>query len=179
MFGRTGDLEQLRRGLRHQPVVGLLGPRQIGKTTVARELAACAGGNVTYFDLESPADLRRLGDEATALSDLKGLVVIDEVQRRPDLFPILRVLADRPRRPASFLVLGSASPHLLKQSSETLAGRITYHELNGFGLEDTGAKNWRKLWLRGGYPRSYLARRDSESFEWRTDIRRTYVDQDL
>src|SRR2546425_2686544 len=179
MFGRTGDLEQLRRGLRHQPVVGLLGPRQIGKTTVARELAACAGGNVTYFDLESPADLRRLKDEATALSGLRGLVVIDEIQRRPDLFPILRVLADRPRRPAGFLVLGSASPHLLQQSSETLAGRITYHELDGFGFEDVGAKNWRKLWLRGGHPRSYLARNDGGSLEWRRDRGRKYIRPDL
>src|SRR5687767_5524653 len=143
MFGRLDDLDQLRRSLRRQPVVGLLGPRQIGKTTVARELAARAPGSITYFDLESPADLRRLGDEATALSELRGLVVIDEIQRRPDLFPYLRVLADRPRRPAGFLVLGSASPHLLKQASETLAGRITYHELDGFGLSDTGKKNWR------------------------------------
>ena len=179
MFGRTDDLDEIRRRLRRQPIVGILGPRQIGKTTVARELAARAGGHVSYFDLESPADLRRLGDEATALSHLKGLVVIDEVQRRPDLFPFLRVLADRPRRPATFLVLGSAAPHLLKQSSETLAGRITYHELDGFGLADVGAKNWRRLWFRGGYPRSYLARNDAESFEWRGDLRRSYAGQDL
>lgn len=179
MFGRTDELDEIRRKMRRQPVVGLIGPRQIGKTTVARELATRFAGNVSYFDLESPADLRRLGDEATALSDLRGLVVIDEVQRRPDLFPMLRVLADRPRRPASFLVLGSASPHLLKQSSETLAGRVTYHELDGFGLADVGAKNWRKLWLRGGYPRSYLARSDAESFDWRGDLRRSYVGQDL
>ncbi len=179
MFGRTHDLDQIRRRLLRQPVVGLLGPRQIGKTTVAREIVAETGKNVTYFDLESPADLRRLGDEATALSDLTGLIVIDEVQRRPDLFPMLRVLADRPRRPATFLVLGSASPHLLKQTSETLAGRITYYELNGFGLRDIKAADWRKLWLRGGYPRSYLARNDLESFDWRTDLRRTYIDQEL
>ena len=179
MFGRTDDLDEIRRRLRRQPIVGILGPRQIGKTTVARELAARAGGTVSYFDLESPADLRRLGDEATALSHLKGLVVIDEVQRRPDLFPFLRVLADRPRRPATFLVLGSAAPHLLKQSSETLAGRITYHELQGFGLADVGAKNWRRLWFRGGYPRSYLARNDVESFDWRGDLRRSYAGQDL
>ncbi len=179
MLGRTQALDEIRRKLRRQPVVGVLGPRQIGKTTVAREMAARWRGNVSYFDLESPADLRRLGDEATALSDLQGLIVIDEVQRRPDLFPFLRVLADRPRRPATFLVLGSASPHLLKQSSETLAGRITYHELDGFGLADTGARNWRKLWLRGGYPRSYLARNERESFDWRADLRRSYVDQEL
>ena len=179
MLGRVSDLDEIRRQLRRQPVVGILGPRQIGKTTVARELATRTGGPVSYFDLESPVDARRLADEATALSDVKGLVVIDEIQRRPELFPILRVLADRPRRPASFLVLGSASPHLLKQTSESLAGRVTYVELDGFGLGDVEARNWRRLWLRGGYPRSYLARTDNESFEWRADLRRSYVDQDL
>ena len=179
MLGRIGDLDEIRRRLRRQPVVGILGPRQIGKTTIARELANRTVGLVSYFDLESPADARRLADEATALFDVKGLVVIDEVQRRPELFPILRVLADRPRRPASFLVLGSASPHLLKQTSESLAGRVTYVELDGFGLGDVEARNWRRLWLRGGYPRSYLARTDEESFEWRGDLRRSYVDQDL
>lgn len=179
MFGRAGHRDAIRRQLRRQPVVGLLGPRQIGKTTVARAIAADRGKAVTYFDLEDPADLRRLDDEATALQDLRGLVVIDEVQRRPDLFPVLRVLADRPRRPASFLVLGSASPHLLKQSSETLAGRVTYHELDGFGLDDLGSHPWRRLWLRGGYPRSFLARTDAESLAWRADLRRTYVEQDL
>jgi predicted AAA+ superfamily ATPase len=179
MFGRDGHLHHIQRQLRRQPVVGLLGPRQIGKTTVARAVAAAGSKAVTSFDLEDPTDLRRLDDEATALRDLRGLVVIDEVQRRPELFPILRVLADRPRRPATFLVLGSASPHLLKQTSETLAGRVTYHELDGFGLEDVGAAAWRKLWLRGGYPRSYLARTDAESAAWRGDLRRTYVEQDL
>ena len=179
MFGRADDLEDLHRRLRRQPVVGLLGSRQIGKTTVARQLADRAGGPVSFFDLESPADVHRLDDPATALSPLRGLVIIDEIQRRPELFPLLRVLADRPRRPATFLVLGSASPHRLKQSSETLAGRITYAELDGFGVGDVGGTHWRRLWLRGGYPRSYLARSDAESVSWRADLRRTYVDQDL
>jgi len=179
MLGRVADLEELRRRLRRQPVVGLLGPRQVGKTTVARELADRAGRAVTYFDLESPAHLNRLDDTVTALSALRGLVVIDEIQRRPDLFPVLRVLADRPRRPATFLVLGSASPQLLKQTSETLAGRISYYELDGLGGLDVGHAHWRRLWLRGGYPRSYLARSDAESLAWRADLRRTYVDQDL
>lgn len=179
MLGRAADSDDLRRCLRRQPVVGLLGSRQVGKTTVARELADRSGGPVAFFDLESPADLNRLDDPATALSNLRGLVVIDEIQRRPDLFPLLRVLADRPRRPATFLVLGSASPHLLKQSSETLAGRITYVELDGLGMADVGSRHWRKLWLRGGYPRSYLARSDAESVSWRGDLRRSYVDQDL
>lgn len=160
-------------------MVGLLGPRQIGKTTVARELATRAGSPVSYFDLESPADLNRLDDAATTLGDLRGLIVIDEVQRRPDLFPLLRVLADRGRRPATFLVLGSASPHLLKQSSESLAGRISFHELDGFGVADVGAGPWRRLWLRGGYPRSYLARSDVESLGWRGDLRASYLERDL
>lgn len=179
MFGRQDHLAVVRRQLRRQPVVALLGPRQIGKTTLARAVADTAGTPVTTFDLEHPADLRRLDDEATALQDLRGLVVIDEVQRRPGLFPVLRVLADRPRRPATFLVLGSASPHLLAQSAETLAGRVTYHELDGLGLADLRAGTWRRLWLRGGYPRSFLARNDAESVAWRADLRRTYIEQDL
>ena len=179
MFGRTDHLDAIRRQLRRQPVVGLLGLRQMGKTIVVCALAEGAGRPIFYFDLEDPASVRRLDDEATALGAARGLVVLDEVQRRPELFPILRVLADRPRRPATFLVLGSASPHLLKQSSETLAGRVTYHELDGFGLTDVGPRHWRRLWLRGGYPRSYLARTDAESFSWRQDLRRTYVEQDL
>jgi predicted AAA+ superfamily ATPase len=178
MIGRTAELAELRRQLRRQPLVAIIGPRQVGKTTLARALAA-EHEAVHPFDLEDPRDLRRLGDEATALVDQRGLVIIDEVQRRPDLFPMLRVLADRPRRPATFLLLGSASPHLLKQSSETLAGRITYFELGGFSLADTGSRAWRKLWLRGGFPRSFLARSDAASFEWRSDLRRTYVDRDL
>lgn len=179
MFGRADHLTTIRRHLRRQPVVGLLGPRQIGKTTVARAVAETAVGPATRFDLEDPTDVRRLADAATVLGGLRGLVVIDEVQRVPELFPILRVLADRPRRPATFLVLGSASPHLLRQSSESLAGRVTYHELDGFGLDDVGATPWRKLWLRGGYPRSVLSRTDADSWAWRADLRRTYVEQDL
>ncbi|MBM3809926.1 MAG: ATP-binding protein [Acidimicrobiia bacterium] len=179
VFGRQDHLAAVRRQLRRQPVVALLGPRQVGKTTLARAIADAAASPVTRFDLEHPADLARLSDEATALQDLRGLVVIDEVQRRPELFPFLRVLADRSRRPASFLVLGSASPHLLKQSSETLAGRVTYHELDGLGLSDIRVSQWRRLWLRGGYPRSFLARSDAESGAWRADLRRTYVEQDL
>lgn len=179
MNGRSDDIADIARRLRRQPVVGVLGARQVGKTTVARALSDASLVGVTRFDLESPADLNRLDDAETVLSGLRGLVVIDEIQRRPDLFPLLRVLADRPRRPATFLVLGSASPHLLKQSSETLAGRISYYELDGFVTTDVGIKHWRKLWLRGGFPRSYLARTDAESVSWRADLRRTYIEQDL
>jgi len=132
MILRNKRIEQVWDLLGRFPVVGIIGPRQVGKTTLARQLADREASEVIRFDLEDPQDLARLADPMLAIQDLKGLVVIDEVQRLPDLFPILRVLADRPRNPARFLILGSASPHLLRQSSESLAGRIAYLELGGF-----------------------------------------------
>ncbi len=162
------------------PVVALLGPRQVGKSTLARGIAKLwKRGPVTFFDLENEADLRRLADPSHTLGPLRGLVVIDEIHLRPDLFPTLRVLADRARRPARFLVLGSASPHLLKQSSETLAGRIAFHELTGFSLDEVGLRNTRRLWLRGGFPRAYTARSTGESARWRRDFVRTFLERDL
>ncbi len=158
--------------------MAILGPRQVGKTTLARAIAVGWKGRTTTFDLEDPRDIERLSDPTTALRPLRGLVVIDEIQRRPDLFPILRVLADRDPRPVRFLVLGSASPGLLEQSSESLAGRIAYFELQGFGLGDVGA-HWDRLWLRGGFPRSYLARGEDESLRWRRDLIRTFLERDL
>lgn len=178
MFGRAAELLEIGGLLQTRAVVAILGPRQIGKTTLARELARTWPGAATTFDLEDPRDVARLDDPITALGPLRGLVVIDEIQRRPDLFPVLRVLADRGRSPARFLLLGSASPGLLRQSSESLAGRIAYVELPGFGLADVGAR-WPRLWLRGGYPRPYLARTDEDSLRWRRDLIRTYVEQDL
>ena len=178
MFGRATELGEIRALLRTRPVVAILGPRQIGKTTLAREIARTWPGSTTTFDLEDPRDISRLADPTTTLGPLRGLVVIDEIQRRPELFPVLRVLSDRDRRPARFLLLGSASPSLLKQSSESLAGRIAYVELEGFGLSDVGER-WERLWLRGGYPRPYLARTDEESLRWRRDLIRTFVEQDL
>jgi uncharacterized protein len=136
-------------------------------------------GTTTGFDLESPADLARLDDPLRALEPLRGLVVLDEIQRLPQVFEILRVLADRPRRPARFLVLGSASPDLLKQSSETLAGRIAYHHLGGFRLDEVGAKDLSKLWLRGGFPRSFLASSNGRSIAWRREFIRTFLERDL
>ncbi len=177
MIRRDTDSTALRRHLRHHPVVAILGPRQVGKTVLARSLAEAESS--TWFDLEDPADLRRLDDASTILRDLRGLVVIDEVQRRPDLFPLLRVLADRPRRPARFLVIGSAAPALLQQSSESLAGRIVFHELGGFSLADVGSRHWRKLWLRGGFPRSFLDRTERGSVEWRRHMIQTYLERDL
>jgi hypothetical protein len=178
-LGRKTDLAAVRTLFRTFPVVGILGPRQIGKTTLATEFARGQRGRKTHFDLERPADLARLDEPSLALEGLSGLVILDEVQLRPDLFPVLRPLADRPRRPARFLVLGSANPALLRQTSETLAGRIGYHELPGFGLADVGATKWKRLWLRGGYPRSFLARGEHESFTWRQSLVASYTQRDL
>lgn len=164
--------------MRHR-IVGIVGARQVGKTTLARLLFAKAKGPSTYFDLENPEDLSRLADPMLALKPLKGLVAIDEIQRHPDLFPVLRVLVDRPGAPARFLVLGSASPELLQMGSETLAGRIYYHELGGFAMDEVGPAGHARLWLRGGFPRSYLARTELESQEWRRGFIRTFLERDM
>jgi uncharacterized protein len=180
LIDRTAALVAVRRLLRVAPVVGLLGPRQSGKTTLARQVAAkgaAAGPN--FFDLEDPRDEQRLSEPMTALEPLRGLVVIDEVQRRPALFRTLRVLADRRPVRARFLVLGSASPDLIRQSSESLAGRIRFVELDGFSITEVGAKLAERLWLRGGFPRSFLARSDAASFGWRQDFVRTFLERDL
>jgi hypothetical protein len=165
--------------LRHTPVVAILGARQVGKTTLARRVAARMQGPTTFFDLEHPGDLARLADPMLALGGLRGLVVLDEVQKRPELFGTLRVLADRPRKPARFLILGSASPELLRQSSESLAGRIMYHELSGFSLDEVGVGKHERLWLRGGFPRSYLAPSLARSDRWREEFIRTFLERDL
>jgi hypothetical protein len=178
-LARPRELERLRGLLRTSPVVAILGPRQVGKTTLARGVLKSLPGPATVFDLEDPADLARLADARLALDYLRGLVVVDEIQRRPDLFPLLRVLADRPRHPARFLVLGSASPDLLRQSSESLAGRIAYLELGGLSLEDVGSGRSDRLWLRGGFPRSFLARTETQGDEWRRAFVRTFTERDL
>ncbi|MCC7536132.1 MAG: ATP-binding protein [Deltaproteobacteria bacterium] len=179
MVKRPAALARLRRLLETHPVVALLGARQVGKSTLARDLVRQAHRTATFFDLEDPTDLARLDDPKTALAPLRGVVVLDEIRRRPDLFPVLRVLADRPRRPARFLVLGSASPELLRQSSETLAGRIAFQELTGFTLDEVGPDRLDRLWLRGGFPRSFLARSDTASMAWRHDFVRTFLERDL
>lgn len=172
---RTERLVEAR--LRGAPVVAILGPRQCGKTTLAR--AVGAKRRTTYFDLEDPRALARLAEPMTALAPLRGLVVIDEVQRIPGLFPVLRVLADRPRTPARFLLLGSASPELVSGTSETLAGRVAFVEMGGFDIDEVGEKHLRQLWFRGGFPRSYLARTHGESARWREDFVRTFLERDL
>lgn len=178
MIARPGHERRLRSLLRTSPVVAILGARQSGKTTLARSLLR-REPRAVLLDLEDPETLALLADPMLALKELRGLVVLDEVQRRPELFPVLRVLADRPRRPARFLVLGSASPDLLRQSSESLAGRIAFHELSGFSLAEVGVKGLRRLWLRGGFPRSFLAASEPQSLRWRRDFIRTFLERDL
>ena len=180
MIPRSRHVKEIARRLRNFEVVAILGPRQIGKTTLARQVAEHQSGRFQHFDLEDPGALSRLaGDANLALRSLKGLVVIDEVQRLPNLFPLLRVLADRRPRPARFLVLGSASPDLLRQSSESLAGRINYYELNGLGLDEVGNQRLRRRWLRGGFPAAYLSQSNLTCFEWLESFARTFVERDL
>lgn len=179
MIERSRQLATLERLLARNRVVALLGARQVGKTTLAREYVERRAREAAFFDLENPADLAYLSDPLLALEGQRGLIVLDEVQRRPDLFPVLRVLADRPDGQKRFLVLGSASPDLLKQSSETLAGRIAYHTLPGLTLDEVGVSNLQKLWLRGGFPRSYTARSGRESAAWRRNFIQTFLERDL
>src|SRR6266849_5526073 len=177
MIDRRADLLSVRSALRRSRVVALLGPRQCGKTTLARQFVA--PDSLNYFDLEDPRSLARLSEPDLALRPLKRLVVIDEIQRRPDLFPILRVLADRSPLPARFLILGSASTDLLRQSSETLAGRLETVPLEGFRLADLGAAAQDRHWLRGGFPRAYTPRREVDSVSWRRQFLQTFVERDL
>ncbi len=155
----------------------LAGPRQCGKTTLAREFLG--PDSINYFDLEDPASLMRLEEPMTALQNLTGLIVIDEVQRRPDLFPVLRVLVDRADNPAKFLILGSASGQLLRQTSESLAGRLERITISGFSLAELGSETEQNLWLRGGFPLSYLAKNDEDSSIWRKQFIQTLLEQDL
>ncbi len=158
-------------------VVALIGPRQCGKTTLARQFVP--PDSVNYFDLEDPVSLARLDQPMTALQDLRGLVVIDEIQRRPDLFPVLRVLCDRVPLPARFLILGSASPDLLRQSAESLAGRIEIIAMAGFSLAEVGAAQQARHWRRGGFPLSFLAESEEDSLAWRASFVRTFLERDL
>lgn len=170
-------ITRLSTAIQRSPATALLGPRQCGKTTLARELAI--GQQATFFDLESLPDQRRLQNPEMVLGSLNGLVVLDEIQLIPELFGVIRVLVDRPENRARFLILGSASPHIIKAASETLAGRIELIELSGFDLAEIGGQNWETLWLRGGFPRSYLANTDSDSLAWREGFIRTFLERDI
>lgn len=175
---KRGVLQQeVQDALKRQRVVALLGPRQCGKTTLARQFVAPSSPN--YFDLEDPVSLARLEQPMLALQSLQGLVVIDEIQRRPELFPILRVLTDRDPLPARFLILGSASLDLIQRSSESLAGRLTTLTMSGFSLAEVGPEAQGQHWLRGGFPRSYTAPTETDSFEWRKDFVRTFLERDV
>lgn len=176
---RPDHISAINRLLRRQRIVLILGARQVGKTTLAREVLSGRKGETTSLDLEDPRDLAKLEEPMMFLESCKGLVVIDEVQNTPGLFPVLRVLADRPRTHARFLLLGSASPDLLRQGSETLAGRIAFYSLPGFDLEEIGLDGLKTLWLRGGFPLSFLARSHAESAAWRRDFIRTFLERDL
>lgn len=168
---------KLAAALRRSRITALVGPRQAGKTTLAREIVPA--DSPRYFDLEDPRSLARLTEPMTALAGLRGVVVIDEIQRRPDLFPVLRVLADRRPLAARFLILGSAGPELLRQSSETLAGRLEVIALTGFGLDEVGGEASRRLWRRGGFPPAFLARSESASYVWRQQFVQTFLERDL
>jgi uncharacterized protein len=177
MLPRPHALDRISNAFRIHPIAALLGPRQCGKTTLARVMAEREP--CTYFDLEDPVDLRRLSAPMRTLEDLSGLIVIDEIQRRPDLFQLLRVLVDRPKNPARFLILGSASPYLAKGVSESLAGRVGFIDLFGFNLEEVGGAHSTKLWLRGGFPKSFLATDEGASMAWRDDFIRTFLERDI
>lgn len=176
MLGRPVYSAEIRELFGIFPVVAILGPRQCGKTTLARTFDVPA---INYLDLENPADLRRMEDPMLHLADLRGLVVIDEVQRRPAIFQILRVLADREATPARFLLLGSASPDIIRGVSESLAGRIGFVRMGGFDITEVGVNQMKTLWERGGFPRSFLATTDLDSFRWRESFIETFLARDL
>ena len=178
MLKRASYLKAIDHSLSENPICALLGPRQCGKTTLARQWAA--GRKQThYFDLERAAAQARLANPELTLSSLEGVVIIDEIQRAPGLFTALRPLVDRPRGRAKFLILGSAAPELIRGVSESLAGRVGFMDLSGFDLRETGPKNWRRLWLRGGFPRSFLAASDAASWRWRENFTRTFLERDV
>jgi uncharacterized protein len=177
MIARKRIQEAVVGVLKNQPGVALLGPRQCGKTTLARQVAGAVGGRI--FDLENPDDDAALDNPMLALEGLRGLVVLDEVQRRPELFPVLRVLMDREDAPAKFLLLGSASPFLVRGVTESLAGRVAFIDLQGFMIEEVGAGDLYRLWARGGFPRSFLAEDENSSHGWRRDFIRTFIEKDF
>lgn len=179
MIERSQHLKRLSLLLDEVPVVGILGARQVGKTTLARQYAQQVQGPVTWFDLEDPRSRVQLTDPMLALERLGGLIVLDEIQRVPEIYETIRVLVDRPDARAKFLVLGSASPGLLRQRSESLAGRIAYHILSGFSLGEIGPEGLGPLWVRGGFPRSYLATTDQESVRWRHQFVQTFLERDI
>ncbi len=179
MIQRHTLLSAIRDGFRTNPVVSLLGPRQVGKTTLARAFAKTAPGRVVVYDLESPLDLRRLSVPQLVLSETADWIILDEIQRKPELFEIVRVLADRPDAKTRFLILGSASPALVKGVTESLAGRVAFIDVPGLSLAETGPDALRKLWTDGGFPRAFLASDPTVSRKWREDFIRSFLERDI
>lgn len=175
---RTAEIELLNKLLRNNPIVAILGPRQCGKTTLSHQFSSQWPLDITIFDLENPRDIQRLQEPLLALENIEGLIIIDEIQRSPDLFPVLRVLSDRYKK-TKYLILGSASRDLIRQSSESLAGRISYVEIGGFSLQLLGTPKAEKLWIRGTFPRSFLASSEAASYQWRQDFIATFLERDI
>jgi len=177
------DLEDaILKSLKEFPVVGIVGPRQVGKTTLAKEIIKFLSRQSIYLDLELPSDLNKLREPELYLEQFTDkTIIVDEIQRMPELFPIIRALVDKKQENGRFLLLGSSSPLLIKNASETLAGRIIYHELQSFSVFETGLekKEANRLWNRGGFPKSYLAGSDQQSFEWRQAFIKTYMERDI
>ena len=177
MIERVELLRQVIQSLERHPVTAILGPRQCGKTTLAKEVRRLE--NAVYFDLEDPVDQARLANPQLVLGSLRGLVILDEIQRRPELTMLLRVLADRVPLPCRFIVLGSASPDLIRQASDSLAGRVHFVDMSGFTLAEIGIDSLEQLWQRGGFPRSFLAASDEDSYQWRSSFVRTFLERDM
>lgn len=177
MIDRPLYMGQLSQAVKRSPITALIGPRQCGKTTLARRFSK--GHTTTFFDLESRIDVNRLQNPQLMLSSLEGLVIVDEIQAMPELFRVLRVVVDRPENKTNFLILGSASPDLVRNASETLAGRVEFVELSGFALYETGIGSSDAVWLRGGFPRSFLASNEEDSFAWREGFIQTFLTRDI
>ncbi len=177
MVQRTELLRQVEYSLKRNPVTAILGPRQCGKTTLAREIGRQE--KAAYFDLEDPQDQARLANPQLTLEALRGVVILDEIQRRPELTMLLRVLADRKPLPCRFILLGSASPDLMRQASDSLAGRVHFVDMGGFTLGEVGGDQRDRLWLRGGFPLSFLADDDEDSRQWRLSLVRTFLERDM
>jgi len=177
MLERPAYADQVERALARSPVTALLGPRQCGKTTLARSIAAAR--EASYFDLESARDVAGLQNPELALTAAKGLLVIDEVQQIPDLFAVVRVLVDREPGNGRFLILGSASPQLVQRASESLAGRVEFVDLAGFNVSEVAPSSLPSLWVRGGFPRAFLAGSEDDSNVWREGFLRTFLERDI